>query len=54
MDHSPDIDSNKAPVLRELPDRVLSEDSQLLNTINLDHFCSDPDFDVVSLRMLNL
>jgi len=52
MKRSPDIDSNKAPVLRELPDRILSEDSQLLDTIDLNYFCSDPDSDVLSYSII--
>ena len=41
-------DSNRAPLFEELPNRILSEDSQLLDTIDLNYFCFDPDSDALS------
>jgi len=51
-DHSSNNDSNRAPLFEELPNRILSEDSQLLDTIDLNYFCSDPDSDVLSYSII--
>ena len=36
-----DDDENEAPIITNLPDRILNEDTQLLNTFNLNDFASD-------------
>ncbi len=51
-DDTSNNEPNRAPLFKELPNRILNEDSQLLDTIDLTYFCSDPDSDALSYSII--